>query len=245
MRALFVKFFDMLKDKNSGKIGAGIAFVFALFLVIFGFLKTLFIIILTVIGYVVGALLFSDKDKVKDWMDKNPKEVQDLAGGSSYSRYNRDDAGVPGTTRESWDVFGVTADQSPQMYKSSFKVPLKNESETIEGLAKDEIERRMQRGDKLSKDYATRRQIHDKGTGSSNVDWKAKVWAPDVKSFIKDKQSLNPGSAGLRRFGLWGTREVGVGDPQEGLPNWLIGERDPIYEQVRTRGVPTKNKEKK
>ncbi|MBP5186300.1 MAG: DUF2273 domain-containing protein [Clostridiales bacterium] len=70
MRALFVKFFDMLKDKNSGKIGAGIAFVFALFLVIFGFLKTLFIIFLTVIGYVVGALLFSDKNKVKDWMDK-------------------------------------------------------------------------------------------------------------------------------------------------------------------------------
>ena len=70
MRALFVKFFDMLKDKNSGKIGAGIAFVFALFLVIFGFLKTLFIIILTLIGYVVGALLFSDKNKVKDWMDK-------------------------------------------------------------------------------------------------------------------------------------------------------------------------------
>lgn len=70
MRALFVKFFNMLKDKNSGKIGAGIAFFFALFLVIFGFLKTLFIIILTVIGYVVGALLFSDKDKMKDWMDK-------------------------------------------------------------------------------------------------------------------------------------------------------------------------------
>ncbi len=70
MRAFFVKFFDMLKDKNSGKIGAGIAFFFALFLVIFGFLKTMFIIILTVIGYVVGALLFSDRDKIKDWMDK-------------------------------------------------------------------------------------------------------------------------------------------------------------------------------
>ena len=70
MRALFVKFFDMLKDKNSGKIGAGIAFVFALFLVIFGFLKTLFIIVLTVIGYIIGALIFADKDKVKDWMDK-------------------------------------------------------------------------------------------------------------------------------------------------------------------------------
>jgi len=182
---------------------------------------------------------------LKKWMDMNPKEVQQLAGGETFSKYNRDDAGVPKTTAEDWDVFGMTADQSPQFYKSKFKVPLKNESETIEGLAKDEIERRMQRGDKLSKDYATRRQIHDKGTGSANVDWKAKVWAPDVKSFIKDKQSLNPGSASLRRFGLWGTREVGVGDPQEGLPNWLIGERDPIYEQVRTRGVPMKNKENK
>ena len=70
MRALFVKFFNMLKDKNSGKIGAGIAFFFALFLVIFGFLKTLFIIVLTVIGYIIGALIFADKDKVKDWMDK-------------------------------------------------------------------------------------------------------------------------------------------------------------------------------
>ena len=70
MRALFVKFFNMLKDKNSGKIGAGIAFFFALFLVIFGFLKTMFIIILTVIVYVVCALLFSDRDKIKDWMDK-------------------------------------------------------------------------------------------------------------------------------------------------------------------------------
>ena len=70
MRALFVKFFNMLKDKNSGKIGAGIAFFFARFFVNFGFLKTMFIIILTVIGYVVGALLFSDKDKMKDWMDK-------------------------------------------------------------------------------------------------------------------------------------------------------------------------------
>ena len=32
--------------------------------------STTVIIILTVIGYVVGALLFSDRDKIKDWMDK-------------------------------------------------------------------------------------------------------------------------------------------------------------------------------
>lgn len=180
---------------------------------------------------------------IKDWMDMNPKEVQDLAGGSSYSRYNRDDAGVPGTTPESWDVFGVTADQSPQFYKSAFKVPLKNESETIEGLAKDEIERRMQRGDKLSKDYATRRKIHDMATGSNSVTWDAPIWS-GKRNFVKNNQSINPGSAVIRRGLLGLTREAGIGDPHN---NWgqHLGLGDPIYEQVRTRGVPTKNKEKK
>lgn len=178
---------------------------------------------------------------IKDWMEMNPKEVQDLAGGSSYSRYNRDDAGVPGTTTESWDVFGVTADQSPQFYKSAFKVPLKNESETIEGLAKDEIERRMQRGDKLSKDYETRRKIHDMATGSKSVQWDAPIWS-GKKNFVKNKQSINPGSAVVRRGLLGLNREVGIGDPHN---NWgqHFGLGDPIYERTRTR-VPTKNKEK-
>ena len=177
---------------------------------------------------------------IKDWMDKNPKELQDLAGGSSYSKYNRDDSGVPGTTRESWDVFGVTADQSPQFYKSAFKVPLKNESETIEGLAKDEIEKRMQRGDRLSKDYATRRTIHDMATGSNSVKWDAPIWS-GKRNFVKNNQSINPGSAVIRRGLLGLTREAGIGDPHN---NWgqHLGKNDPIYERTRTR-VPTKKKE--
>ena len=177
---------------------------------------------------------------IKDWMDKNPKELQDLAGGSSYSKYNRDDSGVPGTTVENWDVFGVTADQSPQFYKSAFKVPLKNESETIEGLAKDEIERRMQRGDKLSKDYATRRQIHDMATGSNSVKWDAPIWS-GKRNFVKNNQSINPGSAAIRRLLLGFTREAGIGDPHN---NWgqHLGINDPIYERTRSR-VPTKKKE--
>lgn len=178
---------------------------------------------------------------IKDWMDKNPKELQDLAGGSSYSKYNRDDAGVPKTTVENWDVFGMTADQSPQFYKSAFKVPLKNKSETVEGLAKDELEKRMQRGDKLSKDYATRRKIHDMATGSNSVQWDAPIWS-GKKNFVKNKQSINPGSAVVRRGLLGLTREVGIGDPHN---NWgqHVGLGDPIYERTRTRGVPTKNKE--
>lgn len=180
---------------------------------------------------------------IKDWIDMNPKEVQDLAAGSSYSKYNRDDSGVPGTTRESWDVFGVTADQSPQFYKSALKVPLKNKSETVEGLAKDEIERRMQRGDKLSKDYATRRKIHDMATGSNTVKWDAPIWS-GKRNFVKNNQSINPGSAVIRRGLLGLTREAGIGDPHN---NWgqHLGLGDHIYEQVRSRGVPTKKTEDK
>lgn len=179
---------------------------------------------------------------IKDWMDKNPKELQDLAGGSSYSKYNRDDSGVPKTTVEDWDTFGVTADQSPQFYKSKFKVPLKNESETVEGLAKDELERRMKRGDKLTREYDTRRTIHDMATGSESVKWDAPIWS-GKQNFVKNKQSINPGSALIRRGLLGLNRELGIGDPHN---NWgqHLGLNEPIYVRARTR-VPTKNKEKK
>jgi uncharacterized membrane protein len=70
MRAFFVKFLEMIKDKNAGLIGAGAGFVLALLLVIFGFLKTVFILILTLVGYFLGVKLFSDKDKLKNFMDK-------------------------------------------------------------------------------------------------------------------------------------------------------------------------------
>ena len=177
---------------------------------------------------------------IKDWMDKNPKELQDLAGGSTYSKYNRDDAGVPMTTVEDWDTFGVTADQSPQFYKSKFKVPLKNESETVEGLAKDELERRMQRGDKLTREYNTRRTVHDMATGSNSVKWDAPIWS-GKQNFVKNKQSINPGSAVIRRGLLGLTREAGIGDPHN---NWgqHLGLNEPIYVRARTR-VPTKKTE--
>ncbi len=70
MRAFFVKFLEMIKDKNAGLIGAGAGFVLALLLVIFGILKTLFIIIVTLAGYLLGVKLFSDKEKLKNFMDK-------------------------------------------------------------------------------------------------------------------------------------------------------------------------------
>ncbi len=70
MRAFFVKFLEMIKDRNAGLIGAGAGFVLALLLVIFGFLKTLFILLLTLVGYLLGVRLFSDKEKLKNFMDK-------------------------------------------------------------------------------------------------------------------------------------------------------------------------------
>jgi uncharacterized membrane protein len=70
MRAFFVKFLEMIKDKNAGLIGAGAGFVLALLLVIFGFFKTVFILIVTLAGYFLGVKLFSDKEKLKNFMDK-------------------------------------------------------------------------------------------------------------------------------------------------------------------------------
>lgn len=60
----------MIKDRNAGLVGGGVAFLLALLLVIFGFLKTLFIIFMTLVGYFLGVKLFSDKEKMKDFMDK-------------------------------------------------------------------------------------------------------------------------------------------------------------------------------
>lgn len=172
---------------------------------------------------------------IDDFFDKNQGEVKDLTGGK-YPYYARDFADQPQTHTESWDAFGVSSGDSPQFYKSQFKVPLKK-GETIEGLSKDEIEKRMQRGDRLSKEYATRRQIHDKSTGSKDVDWDSPIWK-GRNYIVKDGQNINPGSAFVRRALLGLTREAGIGDPHNAL--------DPHIEQVRSRyRVPTKNKEAK
>jgi uncharacterized membrane protein len=70
MKAFFVKYLEMLKDKNAGIVGGLTAFVLAVLLVLFGLLKTLFIIIVTLSGYFLGVKLFSDKERLKEFMDK-------------------------------------------------------------------------------------------------------------------------------------------------------------------------------
>jgi len=60
----------MLKDRNAGLIGGTVGFALALLLVIFGFFKTLFILLVTLFGYLVGVRLFSDKEMLKNFLDK-------------------------------------------------------------------------------------------------------------------------------------------------------------------------------
>lgn len=70
MKHLLSRFLDMLKDRNAGMIGGVVAFTIALLLVIFGFGKTLFILLMTLAGYLIGVRLFSDKERLKDFLDK-------------------------------------------------------------------------------------------------------------------------------------------------------------------------------
>jgi len=70
MKLLFSRFLDMLKDRNAGLIGGTVGFALALLLVIFGFFKTLFILLVTLFGYLVGVRLFSDKEMLKNFLDK-------------------------------------------------------------------------------------------------------------------------------------------------------------------------------
>ena len=65
MRAIFIKFLEMIKDRNAGLIGAGTAFVLALLLVIFGFLKTLFILLVTLQDIFLGFGLFRTRRNLK------------------------------------------------------------------------------------------------------------------------------------------------------------------------------------
>lgn len=59
-----------LGSGGPGRTGAVIGFLFALSLVIFGFGKTLFILLMTVIGYLLGVRYFTNRDDFKSLLDK-------------------------------------------------------------------------------------------------------------------------------------------------------------------------------
>lgn len=61
---------EHLKGQDTGLIGAALCFFLALFWVIFGFWKTLFILSFTLAGYYVGLHYFGDQEELKSLLDK-------------------------------------------------------------------------------------------------------------------------------------------------------------------------------
>lgn len=70
MERLLTKIFEMMKNKKAGAIFATCFFIIAILLCIFGFLKTLFIVIFTLAGFFIGSILFSDSSRLKKIFDR-------------------------------------------------------------------------------------------------------------------------------------------------------------------------------
>lgn len=70
MKHIFKPILDLVHGRDPGFVGALVGFVLALLWVIFGFWKMLFILLLTFIGYLVGARLFRNSDNFRDLIDR-------------------------------------------------------------------------------------------------------------------------------------------------------------------------------
>lgn len=70
MKAFWQQFIENMKGRNPGTIGATVGVTLALSLVIFGFLKTLFIIGMALLGYFLGVRYFSNREAFRDLLDK-------------------------------------------------------------------------------------------------------------------------------------------------------------------------------
>jgi uncharacterized membrane protein len=70
MKKIWQQLAENLKNKSPGSIGALVGFVLALSLVIFGILKTLFLIGMTVLGYFLGVRYFRNRQAFFDLLDK-------------------------------------------------------------------------------------------------------------------------------------------------------------------------------
>ena len=70
MERLLSRIFEKLKNTKAGTLFAFIFFVVAVLICIFGFWKTLFIVLFTLIGFIVGAFLFGDESRFKKLLDR-------------------------------------------------------------------------------------------------------------------------------------------------------------------------------
>jgi uncharacterized membrane protein len=70
MKIMWSRISENFKGRHPGLVGALIGLSLALLLVIFGFFKTLFILLLTFAGYFIGVRYFANKDDFRDLLDK-------------------------------------------------------------------------------------------------------------------------------------------------------------------------------
>lgn len=70
MERFLSKIFEKLRNLKAGTVVAFFFFVTGVLLCIFGFFKTLFIILFTAVGFFVGSFLFSDTSKFKKFLDR-------------------------------------------------------------------------------------------------------------------------------------------------------------------------------
>lgn len=70
VKAFWQNILEGLKGRNPGTVGAVIGFSLALSLVLFGLVKTLFLIGMTFLGYFLGVRYFSNKEAFRNLLDK-------------------------------------------------------------------------------------------------------------------------------------------------------------------------------
>jgi uncharacterized membrane protein len=70
MKTFWNQIMESLKGKNPGMVGGAIGLALALSLVIFGVLKTLFILVLTALGVFLGVRYFSNKEAIRNLLDR-------------------------------------------------------------------------------------------------------------------------------------------------------------------------------
>ncbi|MCR4702149.1 MAG: DUF2273 domain-containing protein [Saccharofermentans sp.] len=70
MERFLSKLFEKFRNTKAGVLFAVLFFIVGLLLCIFGFFKTLFILLMTAVGFFVGSFLFSDTSRFKKFLDR-------------------------------------------------------------------------------------------------------------------------------------------------------------------------------
>lgn len=70
MRRFFMPIIEALRGRNPGRTGAVTGFCLALLLVLFGFWRTLFILLMTFGGYYIGVRFFANLEVFRQWLDR-------------------------------------------------------------------------------------------------------------------------------------------------------------------------------